>query len=58
MSISSNFLSKYSDLLSLPVLVSIIKLARAFRAVKHYLQNLIGLYITKYNDMNLQIDVS
>jgi len=58
MSISSNFLSKYSDLLSLPVPVSIIKLARAFRGVKHYLQNLIGLYITKYNDMNLQIDVS
>jgi hypothetical protein len=58
MSISSNFLSKYSDLLSLPVLVSIIKLARAFQAVKHYLQNLIGLYITKYNDMNIQIDVS
>ena len=58
MSISSNFLSKYSDLLSLPVLVSIIKLARAFAAVKHYLQNLIGLYITKYNDMNIHIDVS
>ena len=58
MSISSNFLSKYSYLLSLPVLVSIIKLARAFRGVKHNLQNLIGLYITKYNDMNLQIDVS
>jgi len=58
MSISSNFLSKYSDLLSLPVLVSIIKLARAVRGVKHNLQNLIGLYITKYNDMNLQIDVS
>jgi hypothetical protein len=58
MSISSNFLSKYSDLLSLPVPVSIIKLARAVRGVKHNLQNLIGLYITKYNDMNLQIDVS
>ena len=58
MSISSNFLSKYSDLLSVPVPVSIIKLARAFRGVKHNLQNLIGLYITKYNDMNLQIDVS
>jgi len=58
MSISSNFLSKYSDLLSLPVPVSIIKLARAVLGVKHNLQNLIGLYITKYNDMNLQIDVS
>ncbi|EGK83895.1 hypothetical protein MicvaDRAFT_0218 [Microcoleus vaginatus FGP-2] len=58
MSISSNFLSKYSDLLSLPVPVSIIKLAWPFGGVKHNLQNLIGLYITKYNDMNLQIDVS
>ncbi|NQE36268.1 hypothetical protein E5S67_04031 [Microcoleus sp. IPMA8] len=58
MPISSNFLSKYSDLLSLSVRVSIIKLARAFRAVKHYLQNLIGLYITKYNDINIHIDVS
>ena len=58
MSISSKFLSKYSDLLFLPVPVSIIKLARAFRGVKHYLQNLIGLYITKYNDMNIKIDVS
>ena len=58
MPISSNFLFKYSDLLSLPVLVSIIKLARAFPGVKHNLQNLIGLYITKYNDMNIHIDVS
>jgi hypothetical protein len=58
MSISSKFLSKYSDLLSLPVSVSIIKLARAVRGVKYNLQNLIGLYITKYNDMNIQIDVS
>ncbi|AFZ05635.1 hypothetical protein Osc7112_1085 [Oscillatoria nigro-viridis PCC 7112] len=58
MSISSNFVSKYSDLLSLPVPVSIIKLARAFPGVKHHLQNLIGLYITKYNDKNIQIDVS
>ena len=58
MPISLNFLSKYSDLLSLSVPVSIIKLAWLFGGVKHNLQNLIGLYITKYNDMNLQIDVS
>ncbi len=58
MSISSNFVSKYSDLLSLSVRVSIVKLAPAFRAVKHNLQNLIGLYITKYNDINIHIDVS
>ena len=58
MPISSNFVSKYSDLLFLSVPVSIIKLARAFGAVKHYLQNLIGLYITTYNDINIHIDVS
>jgi hypothetical protein len=58
MPISSKFVSKYSDLLFLSVPVSIIKLARALGAVKHYLQNLIGLYITKYNYINIHIDVS
>ncbi len=58
MPISSNILSKYGDLLFLSVPVSIIKLARALGGVKHYLQNLIGLYITKYNDINIHIDVS
>jgi hypothetical protein len=58
MPISSNFVSKYSDLLFLSVPVSIIKLARALEGVKHNLQNLMGLYITKYNDMNIHIDVS
>ncbi len=58
MPISSKFASKYGDLLFLSVPVSIIKLARAFGAVKHYLQNLIGLYITTYNDINIHIDVT
>lgn len=58
MPISSNFVSKYSDLLFLSVPVSIIKLARALGGVKHYLQNLIGLYITTYNEINIHIEVS
>ena len=58
MSISLNFASKYSDLLFLSVPVSIVKLARSFPGVKHNLQNLMGLYITKYNDINIHIDVS
>jgi len=57
-SVSWNFVFNYSDLLSLSFPVSIIKLARALGGVKHILQNLIGLYITKYNDMNIHIDVS